>query len=114
MVQKATIQINYPERAGGDWAATGSFAIAVAYGRFRSDIRARGSDNRRRTVGAIKASPSGRTYSFNAEDHLLHTRKSLAAYFAIVSSCGNAISSSFCAYGVGTSAPVTLTAGASR
>lgn len=42
------------------------------------------------------------------------TRRSLAAYCAIIGSCGKLISSNFCAYGVGTSAPVTLTAGASK
>lgn len=46
---------------------------------------------------------------------LLHTNfRSLAAWSSIVSTWGKAISSSFCAYGVGTSAPVTRWAGASR
>ena len=43
-----------------------------------------------------------------------YTLSSLAAYSAIILSWGKLISSKPCAYGVGTSAPVILTAGASR
>ena len=41
-----------------------------------------------------------------------HSLNSFAAYPTITSTCGKAISSNFKAYGVGTSAPVTLTGGA--
>lgn len=44
----------------------------------------------------------------------VQTRNSLAPYCAIKSSDGKLMFSSACAYGVGTSAPVTRTAGASR
>ena len=44
----------------------------------------------------------------------VQTRNNLAPYCAIKSSDGKLMFSSACAYGVGTSAPVTRTAGASR
>ena len=46
--------------------------------------------------------------------HFVYTLRSLAAYSSISFSVGKLISSSFCAYGVGTSAPVTRTGGAFR